>query len=430
MNALAYCSLFVATLAVGQSGEPAAVDRTEFTLRVQRLVGELDGETGADRDRAERQLIELGPDVLALLPRIDPNTPAELKERLTRVRRTLDEAAAKETTEPSRVTIEGEFTLAELLEKIKQQTGNQIVDFRRGAPQGESGAKLSVEFNEMEFWPALDQILDQAGLTTYTYTGQPRTLGVTSADGEMKPRADAGTYSGVFRLEATEIQAQRNLRSADGGALRVRIEVLWEPRLIPVLIRHAYSDLKVTADNGDEIPVASDQGVAEAPVQSTVASVDLIFPMELPDRAVKKIASLKGRLYAELPGREEEFAFDDLVDAQNVQQQRGGLEVTLERVRKNRAVHEIRLRLRLLDEGDTFQSHLDWVSNNVVYLEGPDGKKIDNPNFERYYEREKEVGYRYFFPVEDVADYRLVYRSPAAILLVPVDYELKDIPLP
>jgi hypothetical protein len=162
-----------------------------------------------------------------------------------------------------------------------------------------------------------------------------------------------------------------------------------------------------------------------------VAGIDVIVPLELPNRSVAKIRRLKGRLFALIPGREETFEFDGLANARNVSQRRGGMEVTLERVRQNGAVYEFRIRLRLLKAGDQFQSHLDWVSNNEVFLVKAQGEKIDNPNFERYLEREREVGFGYLFPVSgDLTEYRLVYRSPASILTVPVEYELKDIPLP
>jgi hypothetical protein len=288
-----------------------------------------------------------------------------------------------------------------------------------------------VQFRELEFWRALDELLDQAGMTTNSYSGQPRTLGIVAAGPNPSKRLGAGCYAGVFRLEATELQTQRLPRSPTGAALKIRLEVLWEPRVLPVLIRQPYADLQVTADDGTPITVASQEGVAEAPIQSTVAGIDLILPLQAPSRSVQKIATLKGRLLAIVPGREESFEFDQLANARNVSHQRGGLEVTLERVRKNGAVYEFRIHLRLLREDDTFQSHLDWASNNVVYLVNSKGQKVDNPNFERYLEREREVGMAYLFPLGDnLDDYRLVYRSPAGMLTVPVEYELHDIALP
>ncbi len=406
------------------------VEPAELELRVQQLSLQLESNDPAQRDAAELRLIELGPDVLPVLPNIDASTAAETKERLTRVRRTLEQRAAQAATQASRVTLEGDYTLSQILAELEKQTGNRVQDFRERFGQQPIEQELSVALDALEFWPALDQVLDQAGMTTYTYGGEPRTLAIVSA-AEMPARSGAAAYRGIFRLEATEIQAQRNLRNPGDGSLRIRIEVMWEPRVLPILIRQAYRDLELTANDGSRIAPASQEGVSEVPVQSTVAGVDLILPLQLPARSAESIASLKGQLLAVVPGREETFEFTDLAQARNVSQQKGGLEVTLDRVRQNGAVYEFRMRLRLLGDEATFQSHLDWASGNVIYLEGPGGKRVDNPNFERYLEREREVGYAYLFPLDgDLADYRLVYRSPAAILNVPVDYELKGIRLP
>jgi hypothetical protein len=406
-------------------------DPVELKLRVQRLLQQLEDADRSRRDAAERELSAMGEAVLPLLPETTPRTAAETKERITRIRNILDQAAIAAAMQPRRINADGQFTLAELLDRIQQQTGNRVVDFRDRFGQQPSDMKLHVAFQDADFWPALDQLLDQAGLTTYSYTGEPRTLGIVAAGEGQAKRVGTASYPGIFRVEATEIMAQRNLRTPGNAALRIRLEVIWEPRVLPVLIRQAYGDLQLTADDGSAIAVASTEGVAEAPIQSTVAGIDLIVPLQLPDRNLKKIASFKGRFYALVPGREETFEFDQLSTARNVAKQRGGLEVTLERVRQNGTVYEFRIRLRLLKEDDSFQSHLDWVSNNVVYLVNAQGEQINQPNFERYLEREREVGYGYLFPLEGkLDDYRLIYRSPAAILTVPVEYELRDIPLP
>jgi hypothetical protein len=411
--------------------ETAPADRVEWELKVQRLLQQLNDPERSQRDAAEQQLIELGDSVLPLLPAVDASTAAETRERLIRIRTSLEQASADTVTKASRVTLEGTMPLSDILKAFEKQTGNRVIDFRERFGQQPSDQPLSIEFQGMEFWQALDQVLDQAAMTTYDYTGETRTLGIVARNPNDLPRYQGAAYSGIFSLAAVEIQTQRNLRSSTDAALRIRLDVQWEPRVVPVVIRQAYRDLQVKADDGSDIGVAMGDGAAEAPVQSTVAGIDLVLPLQLPPRSVKQIASIKGRLYAILPGREETFEFNDLAQARNVSLQKGGLEVTLDRVRKNGAVYELRVRLRLLNADESFESHLDWTSNNVVYLVDGQGNRIDNPNFERYLEGTREIGYAYLFPVEgDIKDYRLVYRSPAAILTVPIDYELKGIDLP
>ena len=48
-------------------------------------------------------------------------------------------------------------------------------------------------------------------------------------------------------------------------------------------------------------------------------------------------------------------------------------------------------------------------------------------------QNERETGFAYFFELPegaDIADYTWVYRTPAAIVELPVEYELEEIPLP
>jgi hypothetical protein len=85
------------------------------------------------------------------------------------------------------------------------------------------------------------------------------------------------------------------------------------------------------------------------------------------------------------------------------------------------------------------ESHLDWARRNVAYLVAPDGRRIDDPVVDRYREGEREVGHAYLFPLagdtpgnnaEDLAGYRLVYRTPGTLVEVPVEYEFTGIALP
>jgi hypothetical protein len=430
--ALLLVSVVTATCLAQPAANSPITDQLELELRVQRLVQQLEDPNRQRRDAAEQQLTELGEAVLPLLPETTPTTPAETTERLARIRQALDRATQLSLMKPARLNITGEYSLGELFAEIERQTGNRVIDFRERFGQQPSESKLKIAIEDQSFWQALDKVLDQAGLTTYNYAGEPRTVSVVAANeqGQGTPRSARASYPGVFRVEATEIQAQRNLR-AGSGYLRVRLELNWEPRLMPILVRQPYSEVQVLADDGSPIQVTSPEGAAEVPIQSTVAGIDLVLPLQLPERSVKQIASLKGRFYAVIPGREESFEFGELPTARNVSRQRGGMEVTLERVRQNGTVYEFRVRLRLLNTQDTFQSHLDWVSNNVVYLVNSRGEKIEQPNFERYLEREREVGYGYLFPVpDDLKDYQLVYRVPVSLVTVPVDYELHEIPLP
>jgi hypothetical protein len=418
--------LLVALQIVSQVGADPATNVADDVDRLIRQLNDPDRQTRVD---AEKELVELGPQVLTLLPAIDESTPAEVKDRLTRVRTTLEEQLARKAAESTRITLSGSKSLAEIQIAIREQTNNQLVDFRERFGQQDEKLRIDVNFQDAPFWPTLDSILDQLGLTVYSYGGEPRKLALVAKSAGERSRTGSASYVGPFRLEATEIMAYRNLRQPQNANLQLKFEVLWEPRLLPILVRQPYSNIEITADNGNKLAIGG-QGTAEIPVQSTVSGVEIAVPIALPDRSVKKITSLKGTLFVLVPGHEAAFEFSNLSGARNVIQKRAGIVVVLDRVLKNRALYEIRVRLRLEDGSQSLQSHLDWVSNNEAYLVADDKTRVENPSFERYLEREQEIGFAYLFPVDDISKYRFVYKTPAAIVELPIAFELKDIDLP
>ena len=209
----------------------------------------------------------------------------------------------------------------------------------------------------------------------------------------------------------------------------MNVEMLWEPRVLPIQIRQDLEDVELTTDNGETLSVAS-TGTIQLPVQPGVASVDIRLPLSLPSRDAKEIKSLKGRFTALVPGGDVTFEFTNLA-ARNVSQRKAGITVVLDQVFRNDGVQQINVILRLDQAGEALQSHLDWVENNVVRLVDPNGNVADEPGYEKYRERDSEVGYSYIFPIEEDLDgWKLIYTTPAGIAEVPVEYEVENIALP
>jgi hypothetical protein len=77
------------------------------------------------------------------------------------------------------------------------------------------------------------------------------------------------------------------------------------------------------------------------------------------------------------------------------------------------------------------ESHRSWIANNVCYLVDEAGKKYENLGFDSTLRTRHAIGFAYLFDLPDGPQgLTLVYQTPAAIVNLPVKYELKDIPLP
>jgi len=424
--------MFAPLLLVGCAllGQADAAADEDLALEVRRLVRQLNATQLAEREAAERRLLELGPKVLDLLPRISERTPAEVKQRIGRIRQRLQLAAAESAAKSSLITLRGDAVpLSKVLAALQEQSGNKIVDFRENFGQPTPDPPLKIEFDKTPFWKALDQVLDQAELRIYSY-GEENAISVVGRGKDELPRTDGANYDGPFRVEPVRIMAKREFRDPDGQSLHLTLLVAWEPRLKPISLRQKIADLKVVDENGN--PLALDDRSAELEVPAAgVTAVELILPLKLPSRDVKEIASLEGRLMAMLPGKVQTFTFSDLTTAKNVEQRIAGVTVTLDQVRQNGAVWEVRVRVRFDDAGQALESHRGWIFNNEAYLEGPDGKPIPYDSLETTRQTRDEVGVAYLFVLDEPpAKHKFVYKTPGAIVATAFDYQIKDVKLP
>ena len=392
---------------------------------VHRLVRQLDDNERSQREAAEKSLVELGVEALNLLPPITPRTPAEVKERLGRVRKTLETAIAESIAQPSLVTLAGEMSLTEALQAMEQQTGNRVTGYERRS------GKVKVAFDKTPYWQALDEVLDQANLNINEFGGEASSLVLTARPEGQASRTETGVYSGVFRLEALRLESRRDLRNPTVNGMRLSLGVTWEPRVAPIGLRQQLSEITVVDDRGEAISVAGNQGALNASAELGMSAIEFGIPLPLVSREAKRIALLKGRFTALIPGRVESFEFADLGTARDVEQARAGVVVTFERLRQNVDLYELRMALRFDDAANALESHRGWVYQNEAYLTDKDGKKLENVGFQATRQETNEVGVAYLFDLPDGPEgCKFVYKTPALVLQLPVEYELKDIELP
>src|SRR3954451_14963374 len=419
-----------------KSGKPQA--DAKLVDEINQLVGRLNADRAAERDDAEKKLLELtgasaaqSDRVLEALPKDSDQMPLALRDRLARIRQQLEDRAAKISTAATTLTLSAkEMPLAEVIAAIEKQTGNRLIN--NSDQQGGEGRKVNVtiELKNEQFWPALDKILDKAMLGAYPYSGKD-TLSIVGRDPAEGPRSAHAAYQGPFRLEVTEVQADRNLRQPKQTSLKLLLEVAWEPRLRPIAISQPVADVNVTTDAGSQLTPAQQQASLDVEVPTGTQAAEVSLPFDLPPREVKKIKTLRGKLHALVPGRQVKFRFSDLANASGKSQRQGGVQVTLDEVRKNNAIWEVHMSFALDEDNGALQSHRGWVFQNLSYMLDKDGKHIDNGGLETTRQTKNEVGMAYLFDLPDGLDgMSWVYETPAAIVELPVEYELKDIELP
>ena len=426
--------LWTALVLVAADGAPA---NPQLSSDVAKLVRQLDARDVTARDEAERKLMEMGAAVLPLLPVVGDRTPAEVAVRVTRVQQKRLQTQANAAADPSLVTLKGtDLPITEVFEAMAKQTGNTIVDHREAFGEEKTAAKVTVDFDKVPFWRALDQVLDQADLTLYGFSGQRGAYVINRSSGNS-PRAAHAFYGGLLRLEPVRFESVRDLRNEDVQSLKFFLEASWEPRLQPFAILQPLAQVSAVGDSGEIINVASADAEPEATIREGVSAAELEIPLTLPKRGTEKIRSLKGKLLALVPGAIEDFHFRNLpVTAKNtppkkVEQRKAGATVTIDQVRKNNDAWELSLRVKFEAPSIALESHRSWILENEAYFLTAAGVKIEAGGFEETRQTKDEVGITYFYVLKESPDkLEFVYRTPITILEVPVDYEFHDLRLP
>jgi hypothetical protein len=206
--------------------------------------------------------------------------------------------------------------------------------------------------------------------------------------------------------------------------------------LAPVMIEQPLAQLQAVDDQGQTLQFDGTEATLEAAIDGGGTGVELLFPFVPPPRTVRAISSLKGTLDVSLPGKVEAFEFNKLTQAAQPgfkpwEQNKEAVTVCLDQVRKNNDLWEVVTRVRFDDATGSLEPHRNWILQNEAYLIGPDQNRVENAGFHNNLQTNTELGIVYQFELSaGVEGYTFVYKTPTSIHVLPVTYELKNLPLP
>ena len=139
------------------------------------------------------------------------------------------------------------------------------------------------------------------------------------------PRLGKASYSGLFRLEPTRIEAVRDLKNSSMHSLKLVTDAIWEPRVRPIVLEIPLADVSATDEKGGAIEIDRGEGTLEVPVEGTNAAVEIELPLVAPARSVAQVGSIKAKFTAVVLGKIETFEFPDLDKLKSAELERGGV---------------------------------------------------------------------------------------------------------
>ena len=424
--------------------DEAASPLTARRAAVETLIKQLDSKTLAERSRAERSLLDLGPEVLTYLPAPELTSSVAVRESVKLIRVQLERRAARESAQASHVRLAGELTVAALLKELTAQTRNRVelaADARALATQS-----LRVDFDDRPFWECLDDICARLKLQSVFNAPQ----GVLQLRlRSPKDRVELMVQrTGPFRLAIHSAEVRPIVGSTSTRLLRISGTVGLEPRLRPLFLHFAAADLTARRIDGQqqtegqqlepwnpaakyELPVG-DAG-RDVPVQ-----FDYVFPQvaESPKGDDRLSVDVRGRLAVQLAAGTERIVFDRTAQTPGVSRRRGGVTVRLrdvafEPLPEDRLRAEIKVTVGYDAGGPAFESHRTWMFHNAVYFENATGQRFDFTDYDTSLQANGAVGvdYRWEKLAGPATQYHFVYEAPTLILDLPLEVKLDALPI-
>ncbi len=415
------------------SSYPRALAQTEnadapLRDRTSQLIERLDDPKQEAADLAQAKLIKMGARILPLLP--DPSGVAspERKKRLEKIREAIEQASESVSTEASRVTIQGKgIRLSEAIAQLQKQTGNAIMDMREQLGAEVTNPALDLDIRDQPFFEALDRVAAAAEVSITASTGEG-SIGIVSGTPPQNPLL---VYKGPFRIALKQFTAVRDFQAGTAAA-SAQIELSWEPRLRPMLLSLKSEDLEIKDDKGQEIRPQTmlESNVVVLRPENPAAEINL--NIDVPQRSAEKLSILSVKSQITLPAALRTFRFPSLAQ-ENVTLKQGEVTVTLENVEIDEQVWKVNVEVVYPGDGPAFESYRQGLFNNRLWLQKADGSRFEhNGGFSNTSSDGGKLGFEYVFVdvPGKLADYQLIYETPAKVATIPLEFQFKDVPLP
>jgi len=334
----------------------------------------------------------------------------------------------------AQVALQGSMNLQDAL-KLLSGTGNAAVDLRSRYGQEAPNPALEFALGKTTFWPAADEIAKKANLRLQPWMNSDSKeclLGFVGpsafGNGAQLPPA----YDGPFRVVIKRTNADRHFDDQSLSSLSITIELAWEPRYRPLLLKVGNGSVRAT--NADGSSVVVDQGGTTAIRLLGEAAVEIPVRLPLPPRQQLTLPKLECQFAIQVPPEQLLFTIPRL--AQNEQQTHKGVTALVNHfdVEPKSGLWTIGITLKYPAGTLDLESHQTWaVEGNDIALVHRNGQRIASKlNRDVAIEDGGSIRVTYYF--ERMAgrpdEYHLEYQAPAAPLTYSAKFTFHNLPLP
>ncbi len=411
----------LAGIAAGESGAPAS------TAEVDELIQQLDSDQWAQRQAAQKKLIEMGPGIrehlqAALAQTDDPQIRTELELVLSQV-------ALNERIGQTLVTLNlKDVSAEEAFEELMRQAGAPLV-VQPETLWKQRQVSVSIDMSRQPFWEAFRELGRQAGITVRE---QRSANGLVLQAGDIEPLMGPTVHSGPLMIVLRSAERRSSVDYSNRGekaSLTLNMRVYVEPKLRVYGRTYGAELEQATDEQGNSL-------LAEAPAAPAGLSNDRaqVFPVVIrlaqPPVASQKIALLKGHIKLAAMVRSETLEVNDLFEVESQSHQVGPHQVLLRCTSKAPNEFEIRVTVfrgagesywdRAIDAKEILVYDAQGQQLSATNSTSSTGNQVENRLTIRMAGKNAKLG----------PPARLEWTLPVAIRELSIPFEFRDLELP
>ena len=415
--------------------------KRDLQAEVRSRLTDLDANQRTRRQQAEKELLDLGPAILGLLPPPELLPNQEVRAAVARIRVLLERRKAQESVQATLVAIPSKkLTLGEWLKQIESQSANPL-DVS-AIPAEVLQSHIAHAAQPTPFWKLLDETLKEKHLR-YRLAADSSVLKLVPATDRNADAPWSVTAAGPFRVAVEWVRPRRVTGDDQTQRLRTELAVTPEPRLRALFLKLAARDFQATGPGGKIFPAADAAAQYDLPLgeggRHVRWNLDFAAPGGLTDADLFPL-KIEGRAAMQIAAGSEHIRFTDLVAGEGTARRRGGVTVTVQKImvkKLENGTQSVSIKVLVVYDsgGPAFESHRTWIFHNQVYLDRHAGEPVAlNGGFDTNLQANGSVGVTYRFEglTGALQDYQFVYVAPTLIVDVPFEFRLNGVrpPIP
>lgn len=365
----------------------------------------------------------------------------QTKLLLQQIKRDLEVNLNAAETKETLITLQGTYSLREVLSKLTEQTK---VQFKLAFQPDETRNRFSLI--NVPFWSAFDQILDAFQTTvsdpSLNSSREANAYVIKRRSRESPNRVGSANYFGIIRGEVRSFQSIRNFKNKSLNVDQLTVQLAWEPSFQPYKFSLDMDSIKGVDSQGEKLHVASsEKQTFNVPIGKQ--DVKLTIPLRPIRRTADSIQSLSGNFELSIPTGNERFEFGDLQNPKSAKSiRKANTVLTLEsfeatstaqrdkKTSEKTGLYSAKISYAVSDSKDAFESHNGWMFRREVFIVDKNKRNVYPKRSLTTSQQSNKIGFEFSFELPDGPQgCKFVYVAPTSIRNVPIQFDFRDIEL-